>query len=229
MSVGQGVGHGCGQALGCVLAIVVIVVVINIVVGGGLLVLLGIGAAAIDEPPAPPTPAPATGQMTSDVYGSGVPATVPTRAAPSSATKPTTAILPRRVAPSSVTKPATATVPKRVAPSSAIKPSTKTLSATKPDPISLKAAVVLHRRQFKIANADAFAWTKVKMRAFTGVLTAYTLEVPRIEARAIYTVDAMQFTNSNGERLNPFTHKPTQFIITATTPKGEGVCGYKWR
>ena len=41
----------------------------------------------------------------------------------------------------------------------------------------------------------------------------HTFKVRRVEAGATYTVAAREFTNSSGERFNPYTHKPQNFSI----------------
>ena len=43
-----------------------------------------------------------------------------------------------------------------------------------------------------------------------------------------YTVGAMQFAKSDGEKFNPITHKPLNFSIWCDTPKGKGFYYGSW-
>lgn len=101
----------------------------------------------------------------------------------------------------------TASVPS----SSGREPSTST---ARDEPRDIKASVSFDGAQFKITNRESRAWTNVRFEINPGILSSgYTLKVARIETGATYTVGAMQFANSKGERFNPFQQKPKEFHI----------------
>ena len=89
--------------------------------------------------------------------------------------------------------------------------------------VDLHAAVSFSGAQFVISNNDDFDWTEVKLEVNShGFTSGYTLHATRIAALETYTVGAMQFANSDGERFNPFTHKPQTFSVWCDTPNGKG-------
>lgn len=48
----------------------------------------------------------------------------------------------------------------------------------------------------------------------------YVLKHPPMEARTIYSVEALQFCKADGTKLNPQTTKPQNFSIFCDTPAG---------
>ena len=91
--------------------------------------------------------------------------------------------------------------------------------------VALNASVRFTGAQFVIQNKDSFDWTNVKLE----VNSAYLLETIRIAAGETYTVGAMQFAKSDGEKFNPFTHKPLNFSIWCDTPKGKAFYYASWK
>ena len=81
---------------------------------------------------------------------------------------------------------------------------------------TLKAAVNFDGSQFIIRNNDSFDWTNVRFKLNSGIIRdGYTLKVNRIEAKTTYRVGALQFSESDGTRFNPFTMKPKTIFIFA--------------
>ena len=86
----------------------------------------------------------------------------------------------------------------------------------------LNASIRFTGTQFVITNNDSFDWTDVKLEVNSqGLRSGYILRSNVIEAGTTYTVGAMQFAKKNGEKFNPFTHKPTNFSIWCDTPGGK--------
>lgn len=56
---------------------------------------------------------------------------------------------------------------------------------------------------------------------------SYKARMP-IETGETYRIGAMQFTKSNGERFNPFTHKPKKLFISCTMQGEESYVGVQW-
>jgi hypothetical protein len=95
---------------------------------------------------------------------------------------------------------------------------TKTDSST----VDLHASVTFTGSQFIITNLDNFDWTDVKLEVNPQTFSSgYTLHADVIRAGSVYTVGAMQFADSGGERFNPFTHKPQKFSVWCDTPGGK--------
>ena len=89
--------------------------------------------------------------------------------------------------------------------------------------IDLDATVRFTGSQFIIENNTPFDWNNVSMSVNSGLISGgYDLKVSFIRARTTYTVGAMQFAKSDGERFNPFTHKAQKFVIHCDTPRGRG-------
>jgi hypothetical protein len=75
--------------------------------------------------------------------------------------------------------------------------------------------------QFEIANTGSLDWTDVKFDVNGGVLSSgYVFRLKGLKARSVYTVGAMQFADSNGNRFNPLQMKPQTLTISATLPGG---------
>jgi len=88
--------------------------------------------------------------------------------------------------------------------------------------IDLKASVRFTGTQFVILNNDSFDWTNIKLEINSqGLRSGYILRASRLSAGAEYTVGAMQFAKKDGEKFNPFTHKPTNFSISCTAQGGK--------
>jgi len=79
----------------------------------------------------------------------------------------------------------------------------------------LEGSVLFTGTQFIITNNDSCDWTNVELEVNNG----YSLHVEKIPAGTTSTVGAMQFSNSKGERFNPYTLKLKSFVITCSTPK----------
>lgn len=94
--------------------------------------------------------------------------------------------------------------------------------------ISLGGSVSFRDGQFIISNGDRFAWSDCELEVNPGVFSGgYSLEARQIAAQSVYSVGAMQFTK-NGERFNPFTHKPESFSIFCDTRHGRGSYHGEW-
>jgi hypothetical protein len=87
-------------------------------------------------------------------------------------------------------------------------------TSTTAEPRDINASVSFTGTQFVITNLEDRDWTNVRLEIDPGFFSSgYTLKVQRMEAGVTYTVGAMQFANANGERFNPFSHKPRRFDI----------------
>jgi hypothetical protein len=100
----------------------------------------------------------------------------------------------------------------------------------------IKATVRFDGTQFTITNLETRAWTNVRFELNPGFISSgYTLKVQRVEAGATYTVGAAQFANADGERFNPFTHKPQELAILEFSSQWpeqtelEGSAHYSWQ
>jgi len=81
---------------------------------------------------------------------------------------------------------------------------------------TLKAKIEFNGTQFIITNNDNYDWTSVKFKINSGIISdGYVLKYSRIVRGTTYTVGAMQFSKSDGTRLNPFTTKPKSIFIFA--------------
>ncbi len=89
----------------------------------------------------------------------------------------------------------------------------------------LSASVSFDGTQFTITNNDSFDWDNVK---FT-LNSEYKLTYPLLNAQSTYTVGAMQFAKSDGEKFNPFTHKAMEMFIACDTPNGRGYYSCEWK
>lgn len=102
----------------------------------------------------------------------------------------------------------------------------KTASST----VDLHTTVRFTGTQIVIDNKDPFDWTDVKLEINPGLVSGgYALDVERMKAGETYTVGALQFANSDGERFNPFTHKPQKFTVSCNTPGGRGFYYGTWK
>lgn len=90
-----------------------------------------------------------------------------------------------------------------------------------PEDTHLRATVTFTGSQFKIANVGTVDWTNVKFDLNGGLISSgYVLRLAELKAASEYTVGAMQFADSSGNRFNPFQVKPQQMTISATLPSG---------
>jgi len=93
----------------------------------------------------------------------------------------------------------------------------------------LNARVRFTGTEFVIVNNDSFDWTNVKLEVNSKTFSSgYILRTSLMEAGQTYTVGAMQFAKSDGEKFNPFTHKALNFSIWCDTPKGKGFYYGSW-
>ena len=112
---------------------------------------------------------------------------------------------------------------------------TTTTTSQEDEPRDIDASVAFDGTQFTIRNRESRDWVNVRFAINPGFISAgYTLKVQRVEGNTTYTVGAMQFTNSSGERFNPFTHKPESFTIADYSDPWpdqyhlEGFSSYGW-
>lgn len=102
-------------------------------------------------------------------------------------------------------------------------------SSSSSSTIDLNASVRFSGTQFIIQNKDSFDWTNVKLEVNSKTFSSgYILKSGRMTAGETYTVGALQFAKSDGEKFNPFTHKPLNFSIWCDTPKGKGFYYGSW-
>lgn len=81
-------------------------------------------------------------------------------------------------------------------------------------PEKLDASVSYTGAQFVITNKNSYDWTDVKLEINPGVVSSgWVLRVDRLQAGQQYQVGAAQFTKTDGERFNPFTHRVQVFMI----------------
>lgn len=66
--------------------------------------------------------------------------------------------------------------------------------------------------QFIVSNRNASDWTGVELV----VNGKYRIKTPSLPAGSAFTVGALQVTTKNGERLNPATVKPLEYMVHAT-------------
>jgi len=93
-------------------------------------------------------------------------------------------------------------------------PSTTTTTTSRQEPRNIKASVSFTGTQFVITNRESRDWINVRFEVNPGLLSSgYTLKVRKVEAGSAYTVGAMQFANSKGERFNPLLQKPKEFHV----------------
>lgn len=77
-----------------------------------------------------------------------------------------------------------------------------------------KVSVNFTGNQFAITNLDQFDCISAKMEVNGGILSGgYVLDGYTLEKGQVYTVGAMQFTKSDGARLNPWNTKPKSFSV----------------
>lgn len=95
--------------------------------------------------------------------------------------------------------------------------------------VDLNASVRFSGTQFIIQNKDSFDWTNVKLEVNARTFSSgYVLKSGIMAAGETYTVGAMQFAKSDGEKFNPFTHKPLNLSIWCDTPRGKGFYYGSW-
>ena len=89
--------------------------------------------------------------------------------------------------------------------------------------VDLNASVRFTWTEFVIVNNDYFDWTNIKLQVNSKTFSSgYIFRTSVMAAGQTYTVGAMQFAKSDGEKFNPFTHKPLNFSIWCDTPRGKG-------
>lgn len=131
-------------------------------------------------------------------------------------------VAPGRKPPASSPTPSmpTAAAPPRSAPAPSAPPAA-TMPPASPSSVDLNAAVRFDGAQFIIANGDGFDWTNVRLTVNEGFLRGgYVYEAGHMGSGQVYTVGAMQFAEGDGERFNPFTHKPKTLSIHCDTSIG---------
>lgn len=102
-------------------------------------------------------------------------------------------------------------------------------SEPSPSYVDLDGAVRFTGTQFVLTNNDSFAWTNCTLDVNGGAIrSGYTLAAARIEAGETYTVGAMRFAKSDGERFNPVTMRPNRFGVECQTPRGVGFYTGEW-
>jgi hypothetical protein len=97
------------------------------------------------------------------------------------------------------------------------------------DSVDLNANVRFTGTQFVIENKDSFDWTNVTLEVNGSTFSSgYKLKVSRLEAGETYTVGAMQFAKSDGEKFNPITYKVQSIYISCDVPNGTGWYSGSW-
>jgi hypothetical protein len=97
--------------------------------------------------------------------------------------------------------------------------------------LDIHAAVSFTGSTLVTTNEDDFDWTNVKLEINPHILSnGYVFNTDRIASHRTYSFDVMEFADSDGERFNPFTHKPQEVCISCDAPRGKKglYCG-KWR
>ena len=114
-------------------------------------------------------------------------------------------------------------------------PTTSPEQKTIPEVRGIAASVSFTGTQFTITNHEDQDWVNVRFELNPGLISSgYTLKVQLIEAGTTYTVGAMQFANSKGERFNPYQMKPQKFNIVdflSVWPQQagmEGLASFGW-
>ena len=107
---------------------------------------------------------------------------------------------------------------------------------TTPKVRQIAASVSFTGTQFAITNREDHDWVNVRFELNPGLISSgYTLKVQLIEAGTTYTVGAMQFANSKGERFNPYQMKPQKFNIVDFSSEWpqqagmEGLASFGWQ
>lgn len=96
--------------------------------------------------------------------------------------------------------------------------------------VDLGASVLFTGTQFVVTNTAEFDWSNCELEINGGfVRGGYEKTEPLIKARTSYTIGAMQFAKSSGERFNPSATKPRSFQINCDTPSGEGFDFREWQ
>ena len=107
--------------------------------------------------------------------------------------------------------------------------SSSSSSSSSSSTVDLNASVRFSGTQFIIQNKDSFDWANVKLEINSKTFSSgYILNSGRMAAGETYKVGAMQFAKSDGEKFNPFSHKPLNFSIWCDTSKGKGFYYGSW-
>jgi hypothetical protein len=94
----------------------------------------------------------------------------------------------------------------------------------------LSADVQFTGTQFVITNHGGFFWSNCKLEINSGIVRGgYSSSAPMITAGHAYTIGAMQFAKSSGERFNPLTMKPNNFYVECDTPQGRASYMGEWK
>jgi len=138
--------------------------------------------------------------------------------------------------PQASTASGTVEAPKSVETITIPEPTTPPEQETIPEVRQIKASVSFTGTQFVITNHEDHDWVNVRFELNPGLISSgYTLKVRLIEAGTTYTVGAMQFANSKGERFNPYQMKPQKFNIVdffSIWPQQagmEGLASFGWQ
>lgn len=103
-------------------------------------------------------------------------------------------------------------------------------SSSSSDTISLNAKVSFDGSQFIITNQDSNDWKDVELQINPKILTSgYTYNTSIMKSGSTYTVGAMNFSNSDGKRFNPFEYKPQEIWISATINGEDGFYSGAWK
>lgn len=96
-------------------------------------------------------------------------------------------------------------------------------SSQEPRQLELGCSVRFNGTQFFISNEDLYDWNDVQLKINYGVIDdGFTLSVPRIGKGQTYSVGALQFAKSDGQRFNPLQYKANKIMVIAETSHGRG-------
>jgi len=203
-----------------------------------LLVIAVIGSLQQDKESttAPPT---TEGPTTTSTTPSNPQADISPVPEPNTPPAPPTDITPEPQAstvPETVEAPKIVELPEPVETITIPEPTTPPEQETIPEVRQIKASVSFTGTQFVITNYEDHDWVNVRFELNPGLISSgYTLKVRLIEAGTTYTVGAMQFANSKGERFNPYQMKPQKFNIVdffSIWPQQagmEGLASFGWQ
>ena len=92
----------------------------------------------------------------------------------------------------------------------------------------LDGMVSFNNLQFTVTNLNNFEWRNCKFEVNPGLFgVGYYYNAPSpLEGLNIYTIGALQFAKSNGERFNPYQLKAQRFTASCRDQSGELIFGY---
>jgi uncharacterized OB-fold protein len=95
------------------------------------------------------------------------------------------------------------------------------------EPPELKGMISFNGIAFQLENKDDFDWSNCGLQVNShGFDSGYEATIPLVKSRDSVTIAAMTLANSDGERLNPVTHKAKEIFIRCDTPAGKAYTGW---